>query len=285
MHSLQYLRNRFTVKGFLVNSLPKSGTHLLSKAITLLLGNHSNRLHISRYTINQFPLPSSNDDRLVPIGIDSPFLISSETIQKYILNISKSHGIYATCHIPFCFETSDLIRNYKVKTLLILRDPRDIVISHAKYIKNKKDHFLHALYNTFTEEECIEKSITGFKRDDNSGSEILLSISERIHSIKPWMEESYNYTTSFERLIGSRGGGSDEAQLQELRNINHHLGIHYRPKDLSYVATNLFGGTVTFRKGSIGNWRNCFSKNHKELFKDLCGQALIDLGYECDFDW
>ena len=40
-----------------------------------------------------------------------------------------------------------------------------------------------------------------------------------------------------------------------------------------------------FRKGKTGGWRNHFSDEHKQIFKDITGDLLIELGYETDNDW
>ena len=41
----------------------------------------------------------------------------------------------------------------------------------------------------------------------------------------------------------------------------------------------------TKRKGIVGDWRNLFTQNHKDYFKEVAGQLLIDLGYEKDLNW
>jgi len=41
----------------------------------------------------------------------------------------------------------------------------------------------------------------------------------------------------------------------------------------------------TKRKGIVGDWRNLFTQKHKDYFKEVAGQLLIDLGYERDMNW
>jgi len=41
----------------------------------------------------------------------------------------------------------------------------------------------------------------------------------------------------------------------------------------------------TFREGKAGKWRDYFSEEHKQLFKDIAGDLLIRLGYEENNDW
>jgi hypothetical protein len=40
-----------------------------------------------------------------------------------------------------------------------------------------------------------------------------------------------------------------------------------------------------FRKGIVGDWRNYLKPEHIQRFKELCGQQLIELGYEQNLDW
>jgi hypothetical protein len=41
----------------------------------------------------------------------------------------------------------------------------------------------------------------------------------------------------------------------------------------------------TFRSGRVGEWKKYFNKEHKQIFKDICGDLLIHLGYETDRNW
>ena len=39
------------------------------------------------------------------------------------------------------------------------------------------------------------------------------------------------------------------------------------------------------RKGIVGDWKNYFSNEHKQLFNSYAGNALIKTGYEVDDSW
>lgn len=56
-------------------------------------------------------------------------------------------------------------------------------------------------------------------------------------------------------------------------------------RDIQRIAAQLHGGTSTFRKGTIGNWYDQFSDEHKQAFKNVTGDLLIDLGYEPNNNW
>jgi hypothetical protein len=40
-----------------------------------------------------------------------------------------------------------------------------------------------------------------------------------------------------------------------------------------------------FRKGVAGDWKTVFTERDKEIFKEVAGDLLIELGYEKDDDW
>jgi len=39
------------------------------------------------------------------------------------------------------------------------------------------------------------------------------------------------------------------------------------------------------RKGQTADWKNFFTEKHKDIFKEIAGETLIQLGYESDFKW
>jgi hypothetical protein len=44
-------------------------------------------------------------------------------------------------------------------------------------------------------------------------------------------------------------------------------------------------GSLTFRQGQTGDWRNHFVEEHRSTFKEVAGDTLVRLGYEKDLDW
>lgn len=153
----------------------------------------------------------------------------------------------------------------------IYRDPRDQIISRINYIRSTPSHTLHQTFK--------EKSI----------SELIFFCTEKINVYYQcrlgWYNCEHIYSTTFEKLVGSKGGGSDEQQQIEIFNIANHLGIKLSSTQIAELSRNLFGGTGTFNKGQIGNWKNYFNQEHIDYFKKVAGSLLIELGYEKDFNW
>jgi hypothetical protein len=40
-----------------------------------------------------------------------------------------------------------------------------------------------------------------------------------------------------------------------------------------------------YRKGIVGDWKNHFTEQEKDVFKDVAGDILIQFGYERDMNW
>lgn len=43
--------------------------------------------------------------------------------------------------------------------------------------------------------------------------------------------------------------------------------------------------SVSLRKGISGDWKNVFTERDKQIFKEIAGDALIEVGYEKNADW
>ena len=76
-----------------------------------------------------------------------------------------------------------------------------------------------------------------------------------------------------------------EKQKNEILRIAEFIGIQLSEKQLNFLCANLFGRTLTFRKGKIGEWNHTFKPEHIELFKQKLGETLIELGYESNNQW
>jgi hypothetical protein len=112
----------------------------------------------------------------------------------------------------------------------------------------------------------------------------------------PWKDCPQVYTTYFEKLVGSKGGGDDAEQFKEIKNIANHLGLTISDEEVQGIASKLFGdnnydwstehkgyfvvGEKTFRSGQIGSWKTLFNEQHKKTFNAIAGELLNDLGYD-----
>ncbi len=289
------------INGFLVNSLPKAGTHLVQKALRLMPGvrftgitlGYSSRRKGSLLDRIIFPLGLRTVDRLlkdlerqssiskadhstVSLGVVSPKIVSEDLLRR-ILDFIHQQG-FATSHMMYSDQTAALLEERHLKMILVLRDPRDVVISQTNYIPAQSGHYLYDLYKDLSLAERVLLSIQG-----KSGR--FLDICSRMNGLIPWMEKEYVHPVRFEDLVGPEGGGSRSSQLAALKEMSDFLDLDLSRDAIEAIAGSLFGGTETFRRGRAGTWREGFNAEHVQAFKTSCSQILIRLGYEEDDHW
>jgi hypothetical protein len=269
------------VPSFLVNSLPKSGTNLLAKAVELFPGIRAAGLALDHNAGTRLRQSGDPDSEGIPLGVSSPVPAPRRALRAYLRRARRAS--YVFCHLPFSPEMQNLLGQLGMKSLLILRDPRDTAVSMAKYMPSVPDNPLYPYFRPLTEEERITAVLTGIRLD--GGEVVMRSLCEALQSLLPWCSQASNYTTYFEKLVGPRGGGTPEAQLAEIRNIADHLGLCKAGRRTDFIAANLFGGTKTFNQGLIGSWKTAFTFEHRRVAKELLGEQLIHLGYERDLNW
>lgn len=265
-------------ENLLAISMPKCGTHLLTRLVSGLTG--CERSHVSLATTDV-----KEADRVL-----SQHHATATRQSKFL----RGHQVYT-------HEIQQLLERRGFKILLILRDPRDTVVSHAHWVTTDK-HGSDANRRYFaslpTIDERIMASICGRPEGWNEGTPVgdeaaMLkyhgvreTIQQRLHRFMPWAASNSVCTIHFEKLVGSQGGGCDAEQHKEIRRAAQFLGLDIATYDISVVADQLFDRSVkTFRKGSIGSWKHSFNSLHKLVFKTIAGRELIELGYEEGFDW
>ncbi|HEV2601552.1 MAG TPA: sulfotransferase domain-containing protein [Candidatus Babeliales bacterium] len=245
-------------------SILKCGTNLGNKCIQLL----TNRKPI--YNVSSITL--TEKERL-----SKYFLIDSEKHLNALMNLPAN--AFWWMHLLYDPAIATALEKNKSKLFFMYRDPRDQIISFIFYYMK--------IYNTTID---VHDAITDLITQGALYGErpiVNHNINELYQRYLPWMQYPGILNIRFEDLVGSRGGGSDEKQLETVHAIARHLELTRSDEELKIVAESLFGPNLshTFRQGQIGGWKEYFTDEHKRLFKEVAGQLLIDLGYEQDLNW
>jgi hypothetical protein len=261
----------------LANSMPKSGTHLLSNVLKYVPDMMFSGRH---HTFHHFELPGA------PPYTEQHGLgqLDWDRLERTLMSVRK--GQFMTAHFSFDSRLASLLEELDYKLITMLRDPRDVAVSSAFYISRSKRHFLHERFNTELESfgARLMASITGLPPTAERRG--LGSIGQRIARYKPWFASSNVYICRFEHLVGARGGGNTELQRRELQAIGAHIERPLSDMECDAVADSAWSTrSSTFRRGAVGDWRNHFTEDHKVAFKEVAGAELIALGYEQDDDW
>ncbi len=263
-----------------LDSLPKSGTHLLAKALTGLPGVDHSGKHMDRQTIAEFV------DKGVPFPLEGREDIHLYDDLPWIERLFKSvpPGRFLTAHLNYNPKIHEALIDLNFKILLMMRDPRDVVLSWADYIVKEKNHLLYPYFSRTDVDYRIACGIQGVGSDVTQ-TRRQPSIVELVGGHMKWKTIGGAFLVQFEQLIGEKGGGSRETQKQLVEKLADFFEIECADTVIDNICDTLFGGTYTFNSGMIGRWRKRFTDAHKALFKDQAGQLLIELGYETDMNW
>lgn len=254
------------------NSVPKSGTHLLAQILSA------------------FPTIGVAVERgMGPILTFERQTGRERTINELLHDLRQlGPGDLCFGHIVANMEVREHWREKNIAHYFMLRDPRDVVISHAFYIADKATlNVHHAYYQSLGSlEERIQASIQGRPDWHGEGDEAVSfpDIKARYQRYLDWMSEPGVCVLRFEEFIKAR-----EANLSKLLDVAVQRGfcLHTSRETAIQKLTAAIQPkkSFTFRKGEAGNWREHFTLEHKDLFKEIAGDLLIQLGYETSLDW
>jgi hypothetical protein len=191
-------------------------------------------------------------------------------------------GVFFQSHSAFDLPTFP----YPYRGLHLIRDPRDVVISAARYHLTAKERWLDRPPRwlggrTYRQELLALPSLDARIRFEMTG------VGGRIiRAMMAWNYADTNFLTiKYEDLIR-------DTDLVLFRRIFSFLG--YAEAQLEHLCAiawekSLFSGRVErpdhIRSGKPAQWREVFSRDLSREFHARFGSALIGLGYETDAGW
>lgn len=254
-----------------LNSYPKAGTHLLLAALERFPGLRSAGIHVDHDGFAA-GAPSSRRHGETP---DLDWTRVRATLQRV------KRGQYMTAHFPAYDELLGILEELDFQVVLVTRDPRDIVVSTAMYVKGLRRH---PMYRPFTETYKTDRDrmlaiITGFPT--NSVGRGLVSLGQQLEGFSPWLDAPNTWTCRFEDVIGSQGGGCDDVQLRQIYALGEHIGISLTERLAADIARETWSTrTATFRKGGSGEWTEWFDEAMRRAFAvGVSDDLLTAYGY------
>lgn len=257
------------------NSFPKSGTHLLTQVL-------------QGFT----RIGPAVDSGLSAIVTFDGFTGQPRPLDAILADLYRlKPGDIAYGHLHAVPPIVDYLCQDSFASYFILRDPRDVVVSHVHYIIDMAPahihhHYFQEVLSTF--DERLRVSICGMDAAAVSRPEIAFpSITARFEPYLGWLDRSEVLVLRFEDFIHRR-------QETLLRIINHAVKRGFPLNgngDNCQEAIQVLNASIapehspTFRRGKIGGWREEFSPENISIFKKVAGDLLIHLGYEKNFDW
>lgn len=236
-----------------VNSLPKSGTHLL--------------LQITR------AIPSSRYfGRFIAT---SPSLTqrqrSSIELSRRISRLMPAETVGA--HLYYSAELSDAIERINALHLFIYRDPRDVVTSEAHYLSDmNRWHRMHKYFHDLPNDKArLKLALDGL-------DERYPDANARLLPYAGWVDAPGVVAVRYEDLIGARQGveiarivSAWQARRDgttETDELSARLGRAIDP-----------GKSHTFREGGSGKWRSRMNDAEAKSFTERLEPSLNAYGY------
>lgn len=233
---------------FIVLSPPKCGTHLIAKILTSITEQEP------AIYLGELGTPKQ-----------AVKLVAKET----------SAGHFVVAH-NFQQKTLERLVKRGYRVIFIIRDPRDQLISVMKWLREGQWPWLQVSKIPQIDEQ-IHELITGAR----FGWRCFNGCFGRYYNVAKTVVPNRIFTTRFESLVGPHGGGSTEAQVNEILNLAAFLKVPLSNERAIAIANEAWGGTKTFRQGEkIGAWKRYFSPLHQQAYEQLYTPMLIELGYE-----
>jgi hypothetical protein len=247
------------------NSKPKSGSHLLLQ----ILGGFT---QIMPYAfVLAEPVRTINKDG------------GRRTVDRVAADLQQiPRGVIGWGYVEASPENVAVLCTPDRVNYFIYRDPRDMLVSQVFFATDMhEEHGMHAFYQSLPDfGERLKVAITGIER----GALKMVSVKQRYEGVFAWLEQPGVMCLRFEDLINNRAATLN-AMLDEVERTGYKIPTP-REKALEVLVKAIQPKkSHTYRSGKTGGWKEYFTGQHKELFKDVAGDLLDRLGYEKGNDW
>lgn len=245
--------------GILLNSIPKSGTHLLERLINSMPSLYRSG-HFISHVHHGIVEQSLNDNRRVLIRLPNKAVIST--------------------HMPFSALDRDLLADLHFKHVLLLRDPRALAVSQYFHAIKRPTNRLHQSLSSTTKEQALWKLINGFEFNYLGRSYVQPPLDKYFSSFCRWLDTGA-HLIKFEDIVGSRGGGCDQRQFNAVVGLASYLGLEITDEYAEMVGRQSFSEKAnTYRTGHISEWKRHITQLQSKEICRRCETQMAMLKYQ-----
>jgi len=243
----------------LINSLPKSGTNMVQKCVELASIPYSGKSlaassAFGRYALAKRIMRSPRFGEVpVPIGLEVPVAVSPTWIKSYL---ASANG-YVSGHASYSEHLNFLLQEVGCKVVQVVRHPCAVLSSWVNYIAEPGYYWSEA--HQYLADKPFEERVRFMLHGGGFGGEGSLyygGFKDVLLQVQGWLDAVDVLTVRYEDIVGEMGGGDNVKQLQVISDVLQHIGIDADSRFIETISSKLYGGTHTFRKGSVGGWRN-----------------------------
>lgn len=179
--------------------------------------------------------------------------------------LAMPDGAFALGHRTYSPELADAMAAGGVAMMGLVRDPRDFIVSLAH----------HRLR---TEPGDLAAMLAGLIAPRGATPSVFDAHLAALHG---WQTDPRVLIVRFEELVGARGGGSLESQLDAGRRMAAHLGLTLSDDQIFAAMDAAYrpqGGQ--FRRGQIGAWRDEMPAEIAAFINQQRADTLRAWGYD-----
>jgi hypothetical protein len=259
-------RGAETSMSLIVNSIPKSGTHLVMRALELAGMERDYSVAINsqgakQYTRNVSFLPSGELKMsaiatlmYVPLADVTVGCVTRKAfIQRFSPLAALTNNRFVGGHMLWFRFGAVYLAKLGVKMIVVLRDPRAVALSHIHWALNTKHkHILFERYRNQSLARSFSDEILRIADTGLAECPSLLPLLSRYRNMALWQQHPQVHFTTFEALVGPRGNGDEAKQFQAISRLLAFAEIDRHP---SKIIEGLWGASETFRSGMVDGWK------------------------------
>jgi len=261
----------------LLNSIPKSGTHLVSKLLTLLglvpvTDRYLNSAAERRPRDVRFLADGAieTQDSEVPMAGTACGINSQAAYERFMETTFRGADLpyFIQGHHLWSAASSTYMAANDIRLVVVLRDPRAVALSHINWILGPNaGHPLHSLYRDLPMRERFHHEFRGVPADSEHPHHRHLPMLPRYRNMARWGEANRVCFLGFEQIVGAPGGGDPALQQRTIERLAAFIGVD--TPDIPTIQQALWGGTATFHSGRIDAWQEFAADFPTELTADV----------------
>lgn len=257
-----------------VNSMPKSGTNMVQKCLELAGVNYSecsvaaSSMFGRHARIKTLLRNASVNETPVVVGLEIPVGLSPNWLRNYLQDAKG----YVSGHAAFSSHYHSILKNEGYKTIQVVRHPCAVLASWANYIAEPGYYWRDAqrMFSRMSPQARVRLMLYGGLLNESDTRIYYRGYRDVWNQVQGWVDSTEVLTVKYEDLVGGQGGGGDEIQRESIAKILRHVGIDAGVDMLDRISANLYGGTHTFRQGSIDGWRKLIDVDmERQVYEQL----------------
>lgn len=254
-----------------INGFPKAGLHLTELMVTCLARPFVNRPWVGSFQGNSW-MTEFQDMEYIKARFWCP-----------------TPNTYVKGHCGYTDEIGEMLYDFDFAVIFVCRDLRDVAVSQSHHVTEEDERLVHPdkeVYQKLKNHDEVLKAVI-------TGIEGYPGIIERWETYAGWYDSPWAMKLHFEHMIDNPRPTAELIVRYVYGRAAQAMGlsITLNGEDMDRVVDAMLnmskrtGMSATFRKGTTQQWKEEFTPEIKDLFKERAGDWLIKMGYEKDNDW